>query len=86
MFAAELLGGLAMLLGLYARQTALALVPVMVVAAWVHAPNGWIDTSTGGGWEYPVFLIAASIAMWSLGDGAAAIKRSALLVPRLRAA
>ena len=85
-FAAELLGGLALLLGLYARQTALALVPVVVVAAWVHAPNGWVHTSTGGGWEYPVFLIAASIALWLLGDGAAAIKRSALLVPRFRAA
>lgn len=85
-FAAELLGGLAVLLGLYARQTALALVPVMVAAAWVHAPNGWVHTSTGGGWEYPVFLIAASIALWLLGDGAAAIKRSALLVPRFRAA
>lgn len=85
-FAAELLGGIALVVGLYARQVALGLVPVMAVAAWVHAPNGWVHTSTGGGWEYPVFLIAASIALWLLGDGAAAIKRSALLLPRLRAA
>ena len=85
-FAVELLGGIALLLGLYARQAALALVPVMAVAAWVHAPNGWVHTSAGGGWEYPVFLIAASIALWLLGDGAAAIKRSEWLVPQLRAA
>ena len=85
-FAVELLGGIALLLGLYARQAALALVPVMAVAAWAHAPNGWVHTSAGGGWEYPVFLIAASIALWLLGDGAAAIKRSEWLVPRLRAA
>ena len=39
-FAAELLGGIALLLGVSARQAALALVPVMAVAAWVHAPNG----------------------------------------------
>lgn len=84
--AAELFGGIAILLGIYARQVALALVPVMAVAAWVHAPNGWLHTSTGGGWEYPVFLIAASIALWLLGDGAAAIKRSALLVPQIRVA
>lgn len=80
-FAAELVGGLALLLGVYARQAALALVPVMAVATWVHVPNGWVHTSAGGGWEYPVFLIAASIALWLLGDGAAAIKRSGLLVP-----
>ena len=75
-FAAELLGGLALLLGIYARQVALALVPIMAVAAWVHLPNGWVHTSTGGGWEYPVFLIAASIALWLLGDGAGALRRS----------
>jgi putative oxidoreductase len=85
-FAAELLGGIALLLGVYARQAALALVPVMAVAAWVHLPNGWVHTSTGGGWEYPVFLIAASISLWLLGDGAAALKRSTLLVPHFRAA
>lgn len=80
-FAAELLGGMALVLGVYARQVALVLVPVMAVAAWVHVPNGWVHTSTGGGWEYPVFLMAASFALWLLGDGAAAIKRSALLAP-----
>lgn len=85
-FAAELLGGIALLLGVYARQVALALVPVMAVAAWVHLPNGWVHTSAGGGWEYPVFLIAASIALWLLGGGAAAIKHSSLLVPQVRAA
>jgi putative oxidoreductase len=81
-FAAELLGGIALLLGVYARQVALALVPVMAVAAWVHVPNGWVHTSAGGGWEYPVFLIAASLALWLLGDGAAALRRSTRLVPR----
>ena len=85
-FAAELLGGIALLLDVYARQAALALVPVMAVAAWVHAPNGWVHTSSGGGWEYPVFLIAASLSLWLLGDGAAAVKRSTLLVPHFRAA
>lgn len=80
-FAAELLGGLALVLGIYARQVALALVPVMMVAAWVHAPNGWVHTSAGGGWEYPVFLIAASLALWLLGDGAAALRRSLRGVP-----
>ena len=81
-FAVELVGGLALLLGIYARQAALALVPVMAVAAWVHVPNGWVHTSAGGGWEYPVFLIVASIALWLLGDGAVALKRSSRFTPR----
>lgn len=81
-FAVELLGGLALVLGIYARQVALGLVPVMAVAAWVHLPNGWVHTSPGGGWEYPVFLLAASVALWLLGDGAAALRRAAWLAPR----
>lgn len=81
-FGIELLGGVALVLGIYARQVALALVPVMAAAAWVHVPNGWVFTSPGGGWEYPVFLIVASLALWLLGDGAAAIKRSTFLVPQ----
>lgn len=85
-FAVELLGGVALLLGLYARQVALALVPVMAVAAWVHVPNGWVHTSPGGGWEYPAFLIAASFALWLMGDGAGALRRSPRFVPHLQAA
>ena len=82
-FAAELVGGLALVFGLYARQAALALVPIMVVAAWVHLPNGWAHTSPGGGWEYPVFLIVVSVAVWLLDDGAFVIRRTDLLAPAL---
>lgn len=80
-FTAEVLGGLALLLGVYARQVALALTPILAVAAWVHAPNGWVHTSPGGGWEYPVFLLVSSVALWLLGDGAGALKRSDRWVP-----
>lgn len=80
-FAAELLGGLAILVGLYARQVSLALVPVMLAAAWVHLGNGWVFTSQGGGWEYPVFLAVASVALWLAGDGAWALRRSQRFVP-----
>lgn len=75
-FFAELAGGFALTLGVYGRQAALLLVPVMAVAAWVHLPNGWVHTSAGGGWEYPVFLIFASISVWLIGDGAFALRRS----------
>lgn len=81
-FAAELFGGLALVLGVYARQVSLALIPIMAAAAWVHIPNGWVHTSTGGGWEYPVFLLAASVALWLMGDGALSLRRSQWLVPK----
>jgi putative oxidoreductase len=80
-FAAELLGGIALLLGLYARQVSLLLAPLMAVAASVHFANGWVFTSANGGWEYPVFLTVASVALWLLGDGAFAARRSARFVP-----
>jgi len=80
-FAVELLGGIALVLGVYARQVSLALVPVMAVAASVHFGNGWVFTSPNGGWEYPVFLTVASIALWLMGDGAFAVRRSERLVP-----
>lgn len=80
-FAAEALGGALLLLGVYPRQAALALVPILLGAAWVHAPNGWVFTAPGGGWEYPVFLAAMSVVQWLAGDGAAALKRSPRFTP-----
>jgi putative oxidoreductase len=80
-FGAEVLGGTALILGIYARQVSLLLVPIMAAATLVHVPNGWVFTSQGGGWEYPVFLIVASVALWLIGDGAFAFRRSSRLVP-----
>ena len=80
-FAIELLGGIALVLGIYARQASLLLVPIMVVATSVHIGNGWVFTSKGGGWEYPVFLISSSIALWLAGDGALSLRRSKRFVP-----
>lgn len=83
LFAIELLGGLALVLGLYARQVALALTPVMAVVIAVHAGNGWVHTAPGGGWEYPAFLLLASLALWLAGDGAFSLRRSRRLAPAL---
>ena len=48
----------------------LALVPVLLGAAWfAHSANGFFFNAPNGGWEYPVFLIAASIVLALLGDG-----------------
>jgi len=80
-FAIELLGGVAVVLGIYARQISLALTPIMLVAASVHFGNGWVHTSAGGGWEYPIFLSIASIVLWLVGDGAFTVRRSHQWVP-----
>lgn len=40
--AAEVGGGLALLLGIYTRWVSLALVPVLLGAASVHLGNGWL--------------------------------------------
>ncbi|MDE2430847.1 MAG: DoxX family protein [Burkholderiales bacterium] len=77
-FALELTGGVALVLGIYARQAALLLVPVMAAAASVHFANGWVHTSPGGGWEYPVFLVLASVVLWLIGDGVFTLRRSLL--------
>ncbi|MDP2066826.1 MAG: DoxX family protein [Burkholderiaceae bacterium] len=81
-FLVELLGGIALVLGIYARQVALGLVPVMLAAASVHFGNGWVFTSPNGGWEYPVFLAVALVVLWLVGDGACAFRRSDRFLPR----
>jgi putative oxidoreductase len=72
-FWAELLGGIALVLGIGTRWVALALIPILAGATWVHIGNGWVFSAANGGWEYPVFLIAASLVLALLGDGKYAI-------------
>jgi putative oxidoreductase len=68
-FWAELVGGVAILAGLYSRWVSAALLPVLLGAAWAHAGNGWLFTAPNGGWEYPAFLAAAALTQVLLGDG-----------------
>lgn len=87
-FAAELGGGVLLVLGVQARWVAAALVPVLLGATWAHAGNGWVFSAPNGGWEYPLFLVVASLVQALLGDGALALSpsRSARrLAPRVAA-
>ena len=68
-FWAELAGGVLLVAGVGTRWVALGLIPILAGAAWVHAGNGWVFNAPNGGWEYPVFLIAASAVQALLGDG-----------------
>ncbi len=72
--AAEIGGGALLIVGLYVRLVSLAMVPVLLGALIsVHWANGWLFSAKGGGWEYPAFLVAASLAQALLGAGALAI-------------
>lgn len=75
---AELFGGIALILGVYARAVAVLLLPVLLGALSVHAGNGWVFNAQNGGWEYPAFLAAASIVQALIGDGALAIRPTVL--------
>ena len=79
-FAAELVGGVLLGLGVYARQVALVLVPILLGATYAHAGNGWTFTNANGGWEYPAFLAVAAIVQYLIGDGAYALRSSARAV------
>ena len=76
-FAAEAVGGALLILGVQTRWVVLVLSPALLGAIiWVHAGNGWVFTAPNGGWEYPAFLIVASVVQFLLGDGAYALKPS----------
>ena len=68
-FLVETVGGVLLVLGWQTRWVAVALLPVMIGALLVHAPNGWMFTAQDGGWEYPGFLILALVAQALLGNG-----------------
>ena len=79
-FACEAVGGVLLVLGVQARWVALALSPFLLGALFaVHLPNGWVFTSTGGGWEYPAYLFVLCVAQSLLGDGALALSPSSPL-------
>jgi putative oxidoreductase len=84
--ALELIGGALILAGFYARYVSIALLPVLAVATWVHVPNGLIFSNANGGWEYPVFLMIASVVQALIGDGALALKSRPLPFAVLRTA
>lgn len=71
---AEIGAGVLLIAGVQARWVALAMVPVLLGATFTHWGNGWVFTATGGGWEYPAFLVVVSLVQALLGDGAVALR------------
>ena len=71
--AAELIGGVALILGIGTRVVALGLIPLMLGATWAHLGNGWVFSAEGGGWEFPAFWTVMLAVQALLGSGAYAV-------------
>lgn len=74
---AEVVGGLALIFGVFTRQVSLALTVVLLGAiVTVHFPNGFFFNAPNGGWEYPAFWIVTLVVQALIGDGAYAARPS----------
>jgi putative oxidoreductase len=76
---AEAVGGIALIVGVYSRVVALALVPILLGAIFtVHGPAGFFFTNPNGGWEFLALWIVGLVAVALIGDGAYALRASPL--------
>lgn len=74
---AEVLAGVALIVGFQSRKVALATLPILAGALVAHAGNGWAFANANGGWEYPLFLIATAVAVALFGGGNIAVTKHA---------
>lgn len=75
--AAELVAGIAIVVGWRTRLFAAAIAPILFGSALPHIPNGWMFSAAGGGWEYSAFLGLTAIALALLGGGRYALRAEA---------
>jgi putative oxidoreductase len=74
---AEVLAGIALVLGVWTRVVAIASAPILLGAIFaVHGAAGFFFSNPQGGWEYPAFWTVALIVQALLGDGALALRTS----------
>lgn len=71
----EVVGGAAIIAGLYTRLAAFLSIPLLAGASWAHIGNGWVFSNEGGGWEFPVYLTVMALAVGLLGSGPYALKK-----------
>jgi len=71
---AEVLAGIALILGVWTRFVAIAATPILLGAIFtVHGAAGFFFSNPHGGWEYPAFWTVALVVQALLGDGAYAL-------------
>ncbi|MEK9556238.1 MAG: DoxX family protein [Gammaproteobacteria bacterium] len=69
----EILGGIALILGAFTRLAAWLSLPILLGATWMHLGNNWVFSAEGGGWEFPILLVALALAVGFGGAGKYAI-------------
>ena len=79
--AAELVGGVLLLIGWRTRWVVLALIPILLGAVAVHWGHGWVFSAPGGGWEFPAYLVVWSCVQALLGEGAFALSNGTRTAP-----
>jgi putative oxidoreductase len=56
--------GLALILGVWPRLAAIAVIPILLDAIiTVHGPVGFLFSNPNGGWEFPALWILALVAV-----------------------
>jgi putative oxidoreductase len=70
----EVVGGLALIAGVFTRYVSIAMIPILLGAVAVHFNSGWMFSNEGGGWEFPAFWAVALAVQAMLGDGAFSLK------------
>jgi uncharacterized membrane protein YphA (DoxX/SURF4 family) len=71
----ELLGGIALLVGVLTRLAALGLIVIQVGAIWTVTGLHGFSVTRGGGYEYNIALIAMCLALVIMGGGTWAVDR-----------
>ena len=71
---AELIGGLALIVGFKTREVALGLSVILLGSIYTpHFAAGFFFSNPNGGWEFPAFWALTLWALALLGDGAYAV-------------
>ena len=53
MIGGEVIGGIALMLGIFTKLAAWLSLPILLGATWMHLGNGWLFSAEGGGGGFP---------------------------------
>ena len=72
---AEVMAGIALIVGFRVRAVSILTLPILLGAVWVHAGKGWLFSNAGGGWEFPVLLVVMAVVLVLQGGGTCPVSK-----------